>query len=641
MNFEGYSYSAEYASLLLAIVILVFMVYTKPRVTPIYSMVFYGMILSVGVVVLQINIVSMVIYNMPYGRGVFETFIWAFLVLYFFLLMIIFRSVNMLSPIRKTRLLSETKMMIVYAAVYLIGCILTYKYGSMYIITEEGIFINGFLHYNVTCGMVCLIMCFISVIMNRKVLSKVVFFYTLIIIPVDFIILLAQHFHPFNIFASITYVTPLVVLYLIFNSNPFDEVTGCQNEYALHTELARLIRRKRHFAISYMDFPQMYKAYSETEKVIIDTATVSFCRQIEQMSYNIEIYRVRAGGFVCVYSYGKNELLAQKFMDDMKDVMVRITGMTKYITYGKMVSCRNNWTFINTNALMNFVEYAGGMLHKNNENEWIIATDEMYEQYYSYANIMQEVVDIRNNMDLDDERVVCYTQPIYSVGDGRFKTAEALMRLKLDGKIIYPDKFIPVAERENCIHSLTLIILNKVCKKIKEFDGKYDFDAITINCSPYELSDRSMHKDILKIIEDNDIPKNKIRLELTESAMFDNYDNVRYNMDELNKRGVLFYLDDFGSGYSNLERISSCDFYTIKFDKSILYKAMENKNSEAMMTVLIDVIKNQGAKALIEGVEDDIQNDYCIKKGFEYIQGYKYAKPVPIEKLPEYFDKLK
>ncbi len=640
MNLVGYSYSAEYASLLLAIIMLIFMVYTKPRVTPIYSMVFYGMILSVGVVILQINIISMAVYDLPFGKSIFEVFICGFFALYFFLLMIIFRSVNMLSPIRKTRFLTENKIMLIYAAVYVAGCILTYMYGRLFVITEEGIFINGFLHYNVTCGMVCLMMCFVSVILNRKVLSKVVFFYILIIIPIDFIILIAQQYNITNIFASVTYVVPLVILYIIFNSNPFDEVTGCQNEYALHTELARLIRRKRRFALVYMDFPQMIKTYSEKEKTSIDTATVSFCRQIEQMSYNIQIYRVRTSVFVGVYIYGKNENLGYKFMEDMKDVMVRITGMTKYITYGKMVSCKNNWTFINTNSLLNFVDYAGGMMHKNNENEWIIATDEMYEQYYSYANIMQEVVDIRNNMDLDDERVLCYTQPIYSVKDGRFKTAEALMRLKLDGKIIYPDQFINVAEREDCIHCLTLIILNKVCKKIKEYNGKYDFDAITINCSPFELSDRSMHKDILKVIEDNNVPKNKIRLELTESAMFDNYDNVRYNMDELNKKGILFYLDDFGSGYSNLDRISSCDFYTIKFDKTILYKAMENKNSEAMMSVLIEVIKNQGAKALIEGVEDDRQNDYCIKKGFEYIQGYKYARPVPIEKLPDYFDKL-
>lgn len=129
-----------------------------------------------------------------------------------------------------------------------------------------------------------------------------------------------------------------------------------------------------------------------------------------------------------------------------------------------------------------------------------------------------------------------------------------LCSLSLDGTIIYPDKFIPIAEKNNCIHTLTRIILNKVCKIVAEFEKKYDFDAITINCSSSELSNRNLFDELMAIINSNNIMPEHIRLELTESAMFDDFNMVIHNMEKLNESGIKFYLDDFGTGYSNLER---------------------------------------------------------------------------------------
>ena len=127
--------------------------------------------------------------------------------------------------------------------------------------------------------------------------------------------------------------------------------------------------------------------------------------------------------------------------------------------------------------------------------------------------------------------------------------------VSLDGTIIYPDRFIPLAEKNHCIHTLTMIMINKVCRIVKEFESKYDFDAITINCSSSELSNRDRFDELMSIINNNDINPQHIRLELTESAIFDDFNMVLRNMEKLNQSGIKFYLDDFGTGYSNLERI--------------------------------------------------------------------------------------
>ena len=144
----------------------------------------------------------------------------------------------------------------------------------------------------------------------------------------------------------------------------------------------------------------------------------------------------------------------------------------------------------------------------------------------------------------------------------------------------------------------------------------------------------------MAIINSNNIMTEHIRLELTESAMFDDFNMVIHNMEKLNESGIKFYLDDFGTGYSNLERIIGCPFNTIKFDKTLLYKSLDNSAVSDIVSHLTSVFKEQGFVLLIEGVENEEQASYSIDKGFDYIQGYKYAKPQPVINLKDYFDKL-
>lgn len=123
---------------------------------------------------------------------------------------------------------------------------------------------------------------------------------------------------------------------------------------------------------------------------------------------------------------------------------------------------------------------------------------------------------------------------------------------------------------------------------------EYDFDAVTINCSASELSDRNFCREVLNIIRKNGVKTSDIRLELTESMMIDNYEAVMYNMQQLNQSGIKFYLDDFGTGYSNFERIIKCPFNTIKFDKTMLYKALDDENMDELTRYMVKLFKKQG-----------------------------------------------
>ena len=182
-------------------------------------------------------------------------------------------------------------------------------------------------------------------------------------------------------------------------------------------------------------------------------------------------------------------------------------------------------------------------------------------------------------------------------------------------------------------------MLNKVCSELKALEKEYDFSCISINCSAKEFTLPGLSDEVLDIIKKYDVEPRKIRLELTESAVADDSNRLRKNMYQLREQGISFYLDDFGTGYSAMARVIDLPFKTIKFDKTLLYQSIEDERMDGIVSNMIETLKNSGITTLVEGVESDAQNDYSITHGFEYIQGFHYARPVPISELRNYFSR--
>ena len=184
-----------------------------------------------------------------------------------------------------------------------------------------------------------------------------------------------------------------------------------------------------------------------------------------------------------------------------------------------------------------------------------------------------------------------------------------------------------------------MIMVNRVCKKIKELEDKgYDFDGITVNCSTGELVDPDFSKEIIDIVSQNAIQPHHLRIEITESMAALDSAIVKENMQELIAYGIGFYLDDYGTGYSNLERMATYPFETIKFDKSILYSALKNPKTDNLLRLQLEYFKDNGFKTVVEGVEDEEQYNYSKEVGFDMIQGYYFSKPLPAENITEYFE---
>lgn len=631
--------TAELVSLIVAGFLTFLMLYSNPRKTSSYQIIHYGILLSMISIATQLAFFYSQAHTDMFNRELRLFLSLAFLAEYLALLMMLYVYICLLS----TRTLHHTKNLqskvLSFGCTYAIAVFAFAVSGKLPDIIDGLLPLEYYINFYAIFGIITCLICLLSILLNKHSIPKVVNKYALIFIPVDFIMLSVQFMTSNIIFSSLTYVLPFLIYYILFHNNPYDELIGCQNLHSFEARFTDSVSMKRKFLVVYLNFPQLKNVNYAIHNEKVEETAANVCRRIEKLHHMVHIYRFTNDEFAMIL-YIKDENKIKQFLNNVEMAIIDYMTASSYTINYRIAAIQSNPVVSSTHKLSSMSAYLFNKIANEPGNQCYLATDKDYKEFHEAYKIEQLLLDIRNKNDLDDERVLCYAQPIFSVNNNSFRTAEALMRLSLDGTIIYPDKFIPIAEKNNCIHTLTRIILNKVCKIVAEFEKKYDFDAITINCSSSELSNRNLFDELMAIINSNNIMPEHIRLELTESAMFDDFNMVIHNMEKLNESGIKFYLDDFGTGYSNLERIIGCPFNTIKFDKTLLYKSLDNSAVSDIVSHLTSVFKEQGFVLLIEGVENEEQASYSIDKGFDYIQGYKYAKPQPVINLKDYFDKL-
>lgn len=638
MLIGGYNVTAEIFNLITCSFLIFLMIYSNPRKTSSYRIIYCGALISLAAIISQLALIYCVSHSETYSVQLCIGISLLFLALYFIIITSLYIYISFLSSKIYNHRKGLHYMLTAFTIVYAVGVVWFYSQKTNYITEDNIISIDAFINFYLMYGILTCFLCLFTVLHNQNTIPTVVNKYALVFIPVDFLMLTVQFITQNAIFTSLTYVLPFMIYYILFHSNPYDELIGCQNQNSFDARFSDSVAMKRNFLVVYLNFPQLKNVNYAAHNEKIEETAANVCRKIEQQHHMVHIYRLNNIDFAMIL-YIKDEDKIKQFLNNVEKCLIDNLHYSSYNINYKIVAIPNNPVISTVHKLNSMSDYLLDKINNKTGNQCYLATDKDYREFHENYKVEQLLLDIRNQNNLNDERVLCYAQPIFSVNENSFRTAEALMRLSLDGTIIYPDKFIPLAEKNNCIHTLTMIMINKVCQTIKEFESKYDFDAITVNCSSSELSNRDLFDELMNIINTNGIKPQHIRLELTESAIFDDFNMVINNMEKFNKSGIKFYLDDFGTGYSNLERIIGCPFYTIKFDKSLLYKSIDNSAVSDIVSHLTSVFKKQGFVLLIEGVENDEQADYSINKGFDYIQGYKYAKPQPVIKLREYFNK--
>lgn len=246
--------------------------------------------------------------------------------------------------------------------------------------------------------------------------------------------------------------------------------------------------------------------------------------------------------------------------------------------------------------------------------------------------------ELENYMDkaLREKQFKVYFQPEVSFKTGKIIGAEALVRWYHPEKgIIYPDKFIPLFEKNQFIKKLDYYMFNEVAFYIKkwESEGIVLPKTLSINLSRVHLSDLDLVDKLSKIVKDHNVEPSRIGIELTESAFFEDTDLIINVMEKLKNAGFKIYIDDFGSGYSSLNTLKDLKVDYLKFDRGFLTNLEDNKKGQAILHNLVNMARDISICTVAEGVETVPQANFLRKKGFDIAQGYYYYKPMTAKEL--------
>lgn len=244
---------------------------------------------------------------------------------------------------------------------------------------------------------------------------------------------------------------------------------------------------------------------------------------------------------------------------------------------------------------------------------------------------------------LENGEFLVYYQPKYSLNDDRMSGAEALVRwVHPERGFMNPGEFIPLFEKNGFIPRLDKYIWEQVCIKLREWKEKgYGLLPVSVNISRADVYHLDLADTLLTITQKYGVNPELLHLEITESAYADNPNQIIATVDNLRKLGFIVEMDDFGSGYSSLNMLNQMKIDVLKLDMEFMRNEMTKPSNQSILRFVVSMAHWMNLSVVAEGVESKAQVDRLREIGCDYVQGYYFAKPMPVNEFEDLFKKQK
>ena len=240
---------------------------------------------------------------------------------------------------------------------------------------------------------------------------------------------------------------------------------------------------------------------------------------------------------------------------------------------------------------------------------------------------------------LKQHELEVYYQPKYAIqGDQpQLISAEALVRwYHPELGLISPDDFIPLFEQSGQISALDDYVWTESARQIAEWKEKYNVTLpISVNISRVDVFDASLEETLDKIVEQNGLDRKDLKLEITESAYTENADHLICIIGQLREKGYEIEMDDFGSGYSSLNMLSSMPIDVLKMDIAFIRNIEKSERDLRLVELILDIARYLKVPVIAEGVETEGQLQLLKQAGCDVVQGYYFFKPLPAGEFEE------
>lgn len=464
-----------------------------------------------------------------------------------------------------------------------------------------------------------------KIIAEDKIIALSSFF------PIMLASFLVQQFNPgleFNMFGLA--VSQMIIAFSVQRKDEaYDVKTGMKSFECALEDFQKVFLTKQHVSVIYLKI----KNQNAIKRYLGSTAYTRFvsslCKElfecIKQYKHFTEVYYIHEE----IYSFRvvtQDEEIVRTIANainnrlkepvHMKDIAIAVERTICIVRIPEDIS--------NLESLMNF---------RLNFHKKLPETNEVHE-LKNYLN--SKDFKIKNDLDaivrnaLQNNLLEMYYQPIYSIKDRKFISAEALLRLK-DPVYGYvsPALFIPAAEATGTIHQIGDFVNDSVINFISRHNFKeLGLEYVELNLSVNQCIENDLVPKIDRIMDKYHVSPDKLNFEITETAEGFDLDLLDRNINQLHSKGFSFSLDDYGTGYSNIKRLTELPLEIVKLDKSFV----DQMNKPEMWTVIentVHMFKKMNKTILVEGVEDEEKLFALASLGCDYIQGYYFSKPLP------------
>ena len=222
---------------------------------------------------------------------------------------------------------------------------------------------------------------------------------------------------------------------------------------------------------------------------------------------------------------------------------------------------------------------------------------------------------------------------------GRVTGAEALVRWRHPERgLVLPAEFIPLAEETGLILALGHWVLETACMQLAEWARQPDTAQLTlaVNVSAHQFHRNDFVEQVLAVLENTGARPHRLKLELTESLLLDDVEDVITKMTTLKAKGVRFSLDDFGTGYSSLSYLKRLPLDQLKIDQSFVCEGLSTPSDAAIAKTIVTLAQSLGLGVIAEGVETRSQRDFLADSGCHAYQGYLFSRPLPLEGFEQF-----
>jgi diguanylate cyclase (GGDEF)-like protein len=234
-------------------------------------------------------------------------------------------------------------------------------------------------------------------------------------------------------------------------------------------------------------------------------------------------------------------------------------------------------------------------------------------------------------MALKREEFTLFYQPQIDVRSGRVIGAEALIRwanARLGS--VMPAEFIPVAEQNGQILAMGSWILERACRDASAWPDGW---RVSVNVSSAQFFDRSFETHIARALAVSGLPPTRLKLEITESVLIGDEENVVETLRHIRDQRIAISLDDFGTGYSSLSYLKNIPLDELKIDRSFVITMESDPKSRAIVETIVHLARQLNLTTTTEGVETNSQAEILRSLGCDCFQGYLYGKPMPVNEL--------